>query len=180
MIMNKSQGSTLLLWCVRPKRALAGLESILNWVLSLFLLALRAAFSFHLNTILELKLYIMNAKDELDGFNFGEIKCAMISATPNYDFKVDYDGHIDIKLRVGHTKGEFYAFIKSLDFDYDAGYGGQELYGVIWLHNGNWMTRGEYDGSEWWEHNSLPEIPDELTQKGGFSNEDGGLVYICK
>jgi hypothetical protein len=41
------------------------------------------------------------------------------------------------------------------------------------------MTRGEYDGSEWWETNSLPEIPQELTRKE-FNSGDGGIVYVCK
>lgn len=40
--------------------------------------------------------------------------------------------------------------------------GAQELHGLIWLSNGNWMSRWEHDGSEGWQLNSLPEIPDEL------------------
>jgi hypothetical protein len=46
-----------------------------------------------------------------------------------------------------------------LDFEYDNGYGGQELYGTVWLVDETWLSRGEYDGSEWWEHNVLPVIP---------------------
>lgn len=46
-----------------------------------------------------------------------------------------------------------------LDFEYDSGYGGQELFGNIWYTDGTWSERGEYDGSEWWEHKERPPIP---------------------
>ena len=59
---------------------------------------------------------------------------------------------------------EYDNFIKKLDVEYDDGYGGQELGGIIWLKDGTWMDRGEYDGSEWWNHQVCPEIPDELEQ----------------
>lgn len=64
-------------------------------------------------------------------------------------------------LRVDHSLEEFEAFLKSLDFEYDHGYGGQELFGIVWFEDGTWMTRGEYDGSEWWDYHVLPEIPDD-------------------
>ncbi len=48
-----------------------------------------------------------------------------------------------------------------LDFAYDSGFGGQELYGTIWYEDGTWSERGEYDGSEWWEHRKCPEIPNQ-------------------
>lgn len=47
---------------------------------------------------------------------------------------------------------------------YDNGYGGQELYGVITFTDGTWLSRGEYDGSEWWEYNKLPQWADILLQ----------------
>ncbi|MDU0406154.1 hypothetical protein ML8HA_01956 [Lactococcus lactis] len=35
--------------------------------------------------------------------------------------------------------------------NYDSGYGGQEIaYNLMIKGNGFIMTRGEYDGSEWW------------------------------
>jgi hypothetical protein len=46
-------------------------------------------------------------------------------------------------------------------FEYDAGYGGNEIslslkiVGADW-----WLERGEYDGSEWWEFKTLPTKPD--------------------
>lgn len=43
-------------------------------------------------------------------------------------------------------------FLNKLDFTYDSGYGGQELYGQILFKDGTVAIRHEYDGSEWWEH----------------------------
>jgi len=65
-------------------------------------------------------------------------------------------------LRENHSEQELTAFLNNLDFSYDDGYGGQELFGVVWLDDGTWLERGEYDGSEWWEQRKLPEIPDYL------------------
>ena len=56
-------------------------------------------------------------------------------------------------------------FMKSLDFKYESSHGGQQLYGTIWFSDGTWATRGEYDGSEWWEHHRRPAIPEHLTSK---------------
>ena len=46
-----------------------------------------------------------------------------------------------------------------LDFEYDNGYGGQELFGNVWYADGTWSERGEYDGAEWWVHKVCPDIP---------------------
>jgi len=99
----------------------------------------------------------MNAKQEISYLKFENIKCATIKYVTIKEIDT-----ISISLKVGHTQEEFNAFMNALDFDYDNGYGSQELHGIIWLSNGNWMTRWEYDGSEGWEYNSLPEIPEEL------------------
>jgi hypothetical protein len=62
-------------------------------------------------------------------------------------------------LAVGYTAEEYLKFLDSLDFTYDNGYGGQELFGLILCEKDIWITRGEYDGSEWWETHSLPDVP---------------------
>lgn len=48
------------------------------------------------------------------------------------------------------------------NLDYDAGYGSQELFGVVKFNNGTWLERDEYDGSEWWTHVYPPEMPEKL------------------
>ena len=43
--------------------------------------------------------------------------------------------------------------------EYDKGYGGgQELDGTILFSDNTWLTRGEYDGSEYWEYHTPPTI----------------------
>jgi hypothetical protein len=51
---------------------------------------------------------------------------------------------------------------EQLDFEYNDGYGSQKLFGIIWFTDGTWSTRGEYDGSEWWEYHVVPDIPTDL------------------
>lgn len=65
-------------------------------------------------------------------------------------------------LKVGYSKEEYLKFLDSLDFLYDSGYGGQELYGTIWYEDSSWSERGEYDGSEWWTYKTIPTIPNKL------------------
>lgn len=100
-----------------------------------------------------------NAKEELLKLLEGKakVKCATITNGDEWD-----EDKKDILLKVGYSENEWTEFLKSLNFSYDSGYGGQNLFGIVWLEDGTWCTRGEYDGSEWWEHNQLPEIPSEL------------------
>ena len=102
-----------------------------------------------------------NAKEELLKLLEGKakVKCATITKGYQYDYE---EPCLKFELKVNHTEEEFQSFLESLNFDYDSGFGGQELFGTVWLEDGTWCTRGEYDGSEWWEHNQLPEIPSEL------------------
>lgn len=46
---------------------------------------------------------------------------------------------------------------------YDPGFGTQYWKGIILLSDGSWLTRGEYDGSEWWEHHKLPTVNEVLS-----------------
>ena len=46
-----------------------------------------------------------------------------------------------------------------MDFEYDAGYGSQELFGTIWYSDGTWSDREEYDGSEHWVYRKCPPLP---------------------
>lgn len=100
----------------------------------------------------------MNAKKEFCDVikrQSAKVKCAEIRDK-------DYGEHsVHYVLKVNYSQEDFEKFLNELDFDYDNGFGGQELYGTIWLEDNTWFSRGEYDGSEWWEHNVLPEIPME-------------------
>lgn len=44
--------------------------------------------------------------------------------------------------------------------NYDNGYGGANIAGDILIVGVDWwLSRGEYDGSEWWLFNTLPQRP---------------------
>lgn len=69
-----------------------------------------------------------------------------------------------LELTTGWTNDDWNLFISSIDFEYDNGWGSQELFGTIWYTDGTWSERKEYDGSERWEYKSCPEIPKELNR----------------
>lgn len=101
----------------------------------------------------------MNAKNELVDFLDPEleIRCASIRFEPYYS----QDTHVHIVLKDNHSPEDYLSFLDKLDFEYEEGFGIQLLYGTVWLEGGSWLDRGEYDGSEWWEHRVCPEIPSE-------------------
>ena len=101
----------------------------------------------------------MNAKEEFLGMvNNKVVICASIS------YEHCWDGETSSKhiLPITYTEEQYNAFVESLDFEYDSGYGGQELFGTVWFNDGTWANRGEYDGSEWWDYHVCPTIPDYL------------------
>lgn len=57
-------------------------------------------------------------------------------------------------------QGTLEEVLPKLDFEYDDGYGHQQLYGNIWFSDGTWSEREEYDGSERWEYRlGCPDLP---------------------
>ena len=98
------------------------------------------------------------------------VKCAHIThKASGIDDKYPDGTIVDFKLKVGYTQNDYNSFIKSLNFHYDNGFGGMELFGQIWfeeigLEGTTWASREEDDGMEWWEYNKLPEIPSELLE----------------
>ena len=95
-------------------------------------------------------------KELLSIISLTDIKCAVI-AVGDYTWSEDATTYT---LKVGYNEEELKTFFNSLcSTTYDSGYGRQELFGTVWLNDGTWLTRGENDGSEWWVHHSLPEIP---------------------
>ena len=98
----------------------------------------------------------MNAKQEfLEHIKNKEVVCAKIGLEKDYR---EIDWH---KLKNNYTDDEFNEFCNKLDFEYDSGYGGQELYGVI-LFKDSYSDRSEYDGSEWWTNNKMPTIEEVM------------------
>jgi len=104
---------------------------------------------------------MINAKEEFVNHVMGEGIPAIICAKVFIDY--DWEGERkEFNLKLSHSERDLNAFLFSLDFKYDNGYGGQNLFGTIWYEDGTFSQRGEYDGAEWWEYVAVPEIPDEL------------------
>ena len=104
-----------------------------------------------------------NAKEEFLTTCEGlpKVIAAHIQINRGYDKFGESDDNTYI-LKKGYTEEDFQNFLTSIDKEYDAGYGGQELYGTIWFAKNVWAERGEYDGSEWWEVRQYPKIPKEV------------------
>lgn len=101
-----------------------------------------------------------NCKDDFLKETKGKtVLCSIIVAYPDH-----YDGEQkkEATLPVGYSESEMLNFLEAINYQYDSGYGSQEVYGTIWYTDGTWSERGEYDGSEWWEYKTRPEIPKEL------------------
>lgn len=103
----------------------------------------------------------MNARSEFVT-HVGTRNVLCVAIIHGSEYKEDRKEH---QLRLAYDKRAYNAFLHGLDFEYDNGYGGQELYGTIWYTDGTWSDRGEYDGSEWWMHNTCPPIPAELRRR---------------
>lgn len=52
-------------------------------------------------------------------------------------------------------------FIELADTEYDESYGSPKVAENLLIVGYNWwLERHEYDGSEWWEYKSMPEMPE--------------------
>ncbi len=65
---------------------------------------------------------------------------------------------------IGNTKEysiSWREFVKIADIEYDSGHGAAEIAGdLIIVGRGFYMSRGEYDGAEWWEFHTKPKQPE--------------------
>lgn len=98
----------------------------------------------------------MNAKQELlDIIKSRNLTILKIDVTLE---KIEYD----LSSNEYNSIDKHITAFDDLDFDYDSGYGIQELFGVVYCKdsddNPTWLTRGEYDGSEWWIVNTIPRF----------------------
>jgi len=109
----------------------------------------------------------MNARKELEEIlnKLKEKQNVLVCADISYEARWGDDDKKQITLTHPHTKEEAEAFFKALDFNYNNGFGSQELFGTVWLTYGVWLSRWEYDGSEGWTVNSCPHISNHLYKK---------------
>jgi hypothetical protein len=101
----------------------------------------------------------MNARKEfLEEVADKNVKCAKLYRRVSDDEEDD----VYYNLSCGFTIEDYEKFLSSLDFGYDSGFGEQELFGTIWYYDGTWSDRREYDGSEWWSYQKVPNVPEDL------------------
>lgn len=68
-----------------------------------------------------------------------------------------------------HTKMTVKDFLEHANVEYKNGYGIEEINtDLILVGKDFWLERHEYDGSEWWEYKSMPNVNDFVD----------GVVYI--
>ena len=109
----------------------------------------------------------MNAREELQEIlkTQKEKGLDLVCADISYEERWGDNSKEEITLSHPHTKEEAEEFFKALDFKYDNGFGTQELFGTVWLTYGVWLSRWEYDGSEGWQVNRCPGIPNYLRKE---------------
>ena len=114
--------------------------------------------------------------EELENLPLTNIKCAIIVYTTSgyyldentfqFDSYTDIDDIEDSKtciLKLNYNQSDYTDFFNSLkEINYDNGYGGQRLFGIVWFNDGSWLERYEYDGAEKWVYKSTPKILDIL------------------
>lgn len=88
-----------------------------------------------------------------------QVDSAILWAVVEHNNYFDRDKSVILKSK--RTRDDILEFINSLrSIEYYDGFGAQELFGTVVFKDGSWLTRGEYDGSEWWERHLLPVEPD--------------------
>ena len=80
-----------------------------------------------------------------------------------------FDDIIFVGDKSDHTKMTVKEFLERANVEYDDGYGLEEINtALIVVGKDFWLERHEYDGSEWWEYKSMPNVNDFVD----------GAVYI--
>lgn len=117
-----------------------------------------------------------------NGYTTLQIKCAVIGRATSSrisqasvdDILVNSPSHRELDgeivfsfdrvavLKENWNNDEWLKFLTILNFNYANGFGHQEVFGVVWLTDGSWLERYEYDGAEEWALKKLPTIPAEL------------------
>ena len=112
-----------------------------------------------MNAKQEFLQHIQRIQKRFDQFG---VLCAQIKFGDDWS---TYEGRKEYyTLTTGYTQEEWQQFLSDIDKNYNSVYGLQNLFGTIWYNDGTWSSRGEYDGSEWWQYNQAPAIPEHLNR----------------
>jgi len=71
-------------------------------------------------------------------------------------------------------------FEKADQCNYDNGYGSQHMPVdiVIVMKDGSYFSRREYDGSEWWYYNKVPQKPKRVAKIKSFNTNHAGWLPL--
>ncbi len=101
----------------------------------------------------------MNAKTEFlrdtKGYNIIGVEIFFGGSYNDYN---DNDDRFILPLLYSDIQYE--KMLKFLDREYDDGYGGQQLFGLIMCGDDIWFERDEYDGAESWKLYKYPNLKD--------------------
>lgn len=107
----------------------------------------------------------MNCKNEfLSTTSKRKVLCASLIKGDGFKYN-DNEDSLFFNLLVDYTEKDYNNFLSEIDFDYDDGFGSQEVFGTIWYKDGTWEERFEYDGAERWTYKSCPQIPENLRRQ---------------
>ena len=80
-----------------------------------------------------------------------------------------FDDVLFVGDKATHTKMIVKEFLEHANVEYNDGFGSEEINtDLILVGKDFWLERHEYDGSEWWEYKSMPNVNDFID----------GVVYI--
>ena len=93
-----------------------------------------------------------------------------------------FDDVIFIGDRTTHTRMTVKDFLEHANVEYNGGYGIEEINTkLILVGKDFWLERHEYDGSEWWEYKSMPNINDFVDGTVYiFDEEKMNAMYYCQ
>ena len=92
-----------------------------------------------------------------------------------------FDDILFVGDRTTHTKMTMKDFLEHANVEYKNGFGIEEINTeLILVGKDFWLERHEYDGSEWWEYKSMPNVNDFVDGAVYiFDEEKMNAMYPC-
>ena len=67
---------------------------------------------------------------------------------------------------------------KFYSIEYDDGFGGQQLFGIIVFKDNSWLEREEYDGAENWQHKNTPQLDEVFPRSQEQKDYKEGVAHL--